>query len=373
MATRQKSKSTSSASSSSGAAKGTALQSAIASKGYNWTAGATAVSELSANERRARLGLKVEDSEVSAMTAAIRASEQYTSFSTAAFGAPAAIDWRNNGGDWTTPIKDQGTCGACVSFATCATIESRVNIVCKNPSLDRNLSEAHLFFCGCGNCCGNGWNFAPALNFARDTGVANDSDFPYTPSNQPCKAGVPIQFKIKAWSSVLPVAERKNIIATKGPVVAGMAVFTDFFSYKTGVYRHVSGVLEGYHAVSVVGYDDAQRCWIAKNSWGTGWGENGWFKIAYGQSIDTEFPYYDVDVDCPTPAPTSCEQYVAVLRRVLEAARTNRQLRMCLRFYICGKLPRVACSESIMRVVRSVAAILRLCPQYRRAFCNALG
>jgi C1A family cysteine protease len=33
----------------------------------------------------------------------------------------------------------------------------------------------------------------------------------------------------------------------------------------------------------VVGYDDGQGCWIAKNSWGTGFGESGFFRIAYGQ------------------------------------------------------------------------------------------
>jgi hypothetical protein len=35
--------------------------------------------------------------------------------------------------------------------------------------------------------------------------------------------------------------------------------------------------------VSCVGYDDNQGCWICKNSWGTGWGESGFFQIAYGQ------------------------------------------------------------------------------------------
>ena len=69
--------------------------------------------------------------------------------------------------------------------------------------------------------------------------------------------------KINAWSARLGIAERKDTIAQKGPVVAGMAVFEDFSYYRSGVYRHVSGVLRGYHAVSVVGYDDARGCWIA--------------------------------------------------------------------------------------------------------------
>jgi C1A family cysteine protease len=45
----------------------------------------------------------------------------------------------------------------------------------------------------------------------------------------------------------------------------------------------VSGALAGGHCVTLIGYDDAQGCWIGKNSWGTGWGEAGFFKIAYGE------------------------------------------------------------------------------------------
>lgn len=369
MATRKRSRGGSP--STTGSAKGEALQSAIASRGYSWRAAPTSLSELSAKEQKARLGLTVTDEEVRQMAAAIAATERAMAFR--AVAAPPAIDWRNNGGDWTTPIKDQGGCGSCVSFATCATIESRVNIVCKNAGLDIDLSEAHLFFCGCGNCCGTGWNFPPALDFCKNTGVARDSDFPYSPANQPCKSGVPIWFKITAWSSVMPIAERKNILASKGPMVAGMAVFQDFFSYRSGVYRHTSGALSGYHAVSVVGYSDAEQCWICKNSWGPDWGDNGWFKIGYGESIDTQFPFYDIDVNCPSTPVSNCEQYLPVLRRVLMAARTNRALLACLRFYICGRGRRPLCTPAIMKVVQGVAAILKLCPQYRKPFCNALG
>lgn len=362
-----------SSSSSYAEAQGSSLQAAIAASGASWTAAPTSVSELPVEDRRVRLGLTVSDAELTAMTAAIRATDRLSSIR--AVSAPASIDWRNNGGDWTTSIKNQQTCGSCVSFASIATIESRAKIACRNASLQPDYSEAYLFYCGCGNCCGSGWNFPPALNYCKDTGVALDSDFPYTPGDQPCKPGVMPQFKITAWSSVLPVDERKQIIATKGPVVAGMAVFSDFYSYKTGVYKHVTGVLEGYHAVSVVGYNDAQQCWIAKNSWGEEWGEQGWFKIAYGQSIDTEFPFFDVDVPCPerVQPQSSCDQYLPTLRRVLELARSNPMLRQCLRYHVCGRLPRRPCSPAMMRIVQSVLRILQLCPQYRQPFCRALG
>ena len=48
------------------------------------------------------------------------------------------------------------------------------------------------------------------------------------------------------------------------------------------MYDGVSGYAGG-HEVAVVGYNDTGSYWIAKNSWGSGWGDAGFFKIAYGQ------------------------------------------------------------------------------------------
>jgi len=80
----------------------------------------------------------------------------------------------------------------------------------------------------------------------------------------------------------------KTWISTKGPMTACFVVYGDFRYYRSGVYRHVSGEQLGGHCVTIVGYDDNQKCWICKNSWGAGWGENGFFKIGYGEcGIDT--------------------------------------------------------------------------------------
>jgi C1A family cysteine protease len=356
------------------------LQTQLSKKGNDWVAAETSFSALSADDQKRSLGLDVSEDEIQATEKAIKAVESLQSKLSSkfaeSFSAPAAIDWRNNGGDYTTSVKDQASCGSCVSFATIATIESRMNIACRNPNLDPNYSEAFLFYCGCGNCCPSGWNFPPALDFCKNTGVALDSAFPYTPGNQPCKAGVTPSFKITSWASVLSIADRKNVIATKGPVVAGMEVFEDFSYYHTGVYKHTSGASRGYHAVSVVGYDDNLQCWIVKNSWGPGWGDNGFFKIAYGQcKIDTSFAFYDVTLTCLPPTPTTnCTQYVPSLRQVLILAQTNLALKRCLRYYVCRR-PGIPpfCTTQHLNVVRAVNKILTLCPQYRKPFCDALG
>jgi C1A family cysteine protease len=86
----------------------------------------------------------------------------------------------------------------------------------------------------------------------------------------------------------------KEYISKHGPLAACFTVYADFGSYKSGVYRHVRGEVRGGHCISVVGYSDTGRYWICKNSWGTNWGEGGYFKIAYGQcGIDSSMDAID--------------------------------------------------------------------------------
>ena len=181
---------------------------------------------------------------------------------------PSSIDWRKvNGQNWVTGIRDQKTCGACVAFATCAVLESRAKLIQKNANLSIDLSEAHLFFCGAGAACDTGWDIEQALEFCRNCGVGLEKNFLYTPMNQACKQIEPV-VKVSSWEPKISAHYRKQAIAKNGPVIAGMKVFEDLYYYCGGVYQHVTGDLRGLHAVAVIGYDDSQNCWIAKNSWG---------------------------------------------------------------------------------------------------------
>lgn len=355
------------------------LQAAIKKGKATWEAGVTNVSELEAPAKKAHLGLVVDEATRVRNKAMIAALNQSVKAIPAAFAfkAPGAVDWRNhNGSNWVTPVKDQQSCGSCVSFATCGTIEARARIVCNDPALNLDLSENQLFFCGCGNCCDTGWNFEPALDFAQATGVAFEADSAYTPVNKPCPAAPP-RLKITTWREVLPVPDRKQSLANKGPMVGGMAVFEDFYNYTGGIYQHVTGELLGYHAIVVVGYSDAEDCWICKNSWGTGFGEAGFFRIAYNDDsgMDTEFGFYEVDLACPTPAPqppSTCAEYVPLLNQVLTAARSNYRLRSGLRYHVCNRGWRPWLGDSEITIIRNVLLILRECPQYREPFCRIL-
>src|SRR6185503_5387445 len=108
--------------------------------------------------------------------------------------------------------------------------------------------------------------------------------------------------KITYSDTLALMTDRKNYLSAAGPCGAVFEVFNDFFSYAGGVYHHVTGESVGLHCVEVIGYSEAEQCWICKNSWGVGWGMGGFFKIAYGEAgMDTDYPFWTVqDVVLPS-------------------------------------------------------------------------
>ncbi|HEY1349272.1 MAG TPA: C1 family peptidase [Ktedonobacteraceae bacterium] len=213
---------------------------------------------------------------------------------------PATFDWRSEQGQsYTTLVRDQGDCGSCVAFATVASIEAMARIEDRNPNLMIDLSEAQLFYCIAANegcTCDSGWSIAAACEAVQKIGLICEESYPYVAGNQsqPCPPGAlnwqqQPNVQIVSWHSIQSISEMKMWVAAHGPLTVGFSVYEDFISYASGIYHHVHGNLLGGHAVSIVGYDDTQRCWICKNSWGSGWGEQGFFRIAYGQcGIDAE-------------------------------------------------------------------------------------
>jgi hypothetical protein len=257
-----------------------------------WEAMPTEQSKLSDAAKQRLLGVVVDPA---ALAAAMRPS------AAAAPNFAQAIDWRNHNGNGShvTPVKDQGACGSCVSFCTAATVESMASIE-KGRLLD--LAEADLHFCSShGASCG-GWWPDEAIEQVRTRGIPDEACFPYATAFQPpapnprCLIGPNRDsraVKITKSGTLANIVDRKNYLSNNGPCCAVFHVFNDFFSYSRGVYHHVTGADMGLHCVEIIGYSEAEQCWICKNSWGTGWGDSGFFRIAYGEAgIDSEFPFW---------------------------------------------------------------------------------
>jgi C1A family cysteine protease len=203
-----------------------------------------------------------------------------------------------------TSVRDQGNCGSCWAFATTGALESYTLIKNNQPNTDVDLSEQILVSCSHAGSCGGGY-IDRASDFIRDTGLPEESCYPYTANNGNCRRACKDwrlnTDRIDSWFYVAtpsPEADViKNALYTYGPLVTTMDVYTDFFSYKTGIYSYTWGTYEGGHAVLIIGYyeDDENQYFIAKNSWGIGWGEGGFFNIAYSQIGDpVEFGYWTI-------------------------------------------------------------------------------
>jgi len=205
-----------------------------------------------------------------------------------AISVPLKLDWRNyNGNNYVTPVRDQGGCGACWAFATTAALESNMLITGNTPGISLDLSEQALLSCsGAGNCHGGRIDFAS--DFIRDIGLPPEGCYPYTSADDFCSGICPewpgSAHKMSDWYLVDPAVESiRYSLYNYGPLVVLMAVHTDLLYYGSGVYAHVWGDLEGYHAALVVGYDDEGQYFIVKDSWGIDWGEKGYLRIAYSE------------------------------------------------------------------------------------------
>ncbi|TVU38116.1 hypothetical protein EJB05_11470, partial [Eragrostis curvula] len=253
------------------------------------------------------------------------------------FGAavPNSVDWRSKGA--ATPARSQMGCaatvfavissaaatvfaviflqpqlqlnvracaGSCWAFATVASIESLYKL--KTGRLVP-LSEQELVDCDVAgdHGCGGGWPGVAMVWIARNGGLAAASDYPYESKQGQCR-------RDKARSLVRirggePVARNDEaaleVAVARQPVTVIMNA-AGFQFYKGGV---LSGACDARpnHAVTVVGYGaepgiGGRKFWIVKNSWGEGWGEKGYVRMARrvkakeGQCGIAMMPHYPV-------------------------------------------------------------------------------
>lgn len=254
-----------------------ALQKAIVAEKLEWQAGETPLSALGRAERLKRLGGRLSPAPVG------MSGERFP----APLSLPAVLDWRNNGGDWISSVKDQGSCGSCWAFATTALLESMVKIG-RRTSEDIDLSEQMLLSCSHAGDCVLGGYADRAAEYIRGTGIPNESCYPYlagdTPCN-PCAGWAARVVRIASWNEVASSTDAIEAALQDAPVTSWMAVYSDLYHYRSGVYQPTaSASYEGGHFVVIVGYNQAGNYWICKNSWGTAWGEDGFFRIRRGTS-----------------------------------------------------------------------------------------
>ncbi|KAK0182824.1 hypothetical protein PV327_000919 [Microctonus hyperodae] len=200
------------------------------------------------------------------------------------------FDWRNY--NVVTPVKDQGSCGSCWAFSVTGNVEGLYAI--KHKKL-LSLSEQELVDCdkldeGC-----NGGLQENAYRALEDLGgLELEDDYPYDGEDEKChfkksKAMVQVVSAVNITSNETQMAQW---LVKNGPMAIGINANAMQF-YMGGVSHPLSFLCNKNnldHGVLIVGYGihtypifkKKYPYWIVKNSWGSGWGEQGYYRVYRG-------------------------------------------------------------------------------------------
>jgi len=238
--------------------------------------------------------------------------------------APDAFDWSDEAGV-VTSVKNQGMSGTCWAFAGLANVESlygkKTGKEC--PALSTQaLNDCDGYadpFTGA-VACGPLGATMPGFYYwvINEGGVMTWEDYPYCSGDNECSPCAPEDYSSEWCGGEWPISpcreheschakydrskfvdglkvkdfvyfesseeNVKNALVETGPLVAGIDA-TDLQLYSGGVLKADMCSADNLnHAVLLVGYGETEGedFWRAKNSWGTHWGEDGFFRIQRG-------------------------------------------------------------------------------------------
>ncbi|KNC30391.1 hypothetical protein FF38_02670 [Lucilia cuprina] len=203
---------------------------------------------------------------------------------------PDSFDWREKGG--VTPVKFQGECGSCWSFAVTGAIEGHVF---RKTGKLINLSEQNLVDCGKEEYglagCDGGFQEYGFEFVTNQKGIAVGDKYPYVDKKQTCSYKNNLKgAEINGFATIDPKDEvtMKKVIATLGPLACSVNGLESLLLYKRGIYADEEcNKGEVNHSVLVVGYgsENGLDYWIVKNSWDKAWGEEGYFRLPRGNNF----------------------------------------------------------------------------------------
>jgi len=195
---------------------------------------------------------------------------------------PTSFDARSKG--WIPAIRNQGSCGSCWAFTTVASIAA--NYAKKKGRSPPVLAEQQLVDCSTGDHgCNGGWP-TTAATYAKK-GMMYNSAYPYTARKGTCRyASSKVVTKVSATGYVTKtVAAMKTAVQNYGSLMIALNA-NKLQSYKSGIITASGCSTSVNHGVNIIGWgkSGSTQYWIVRNSWGTSWGEKGYFRMVSGKN-----------------------------------------------------------------------------------------
>lgn len=225
---------------------------------------------------------------------------------------PTSWDWRNvNGTNYVTKDLNQHIpqyCGSCWAHGSMSALADRIKIHRRAAWPDVNLAIQDILNCGgdAGTCMGG--TAIGAYQYVAQSGIPDDTCQVYQAKDLSCSAehrcincvGPPGEshcfaqknysvYYVDEYSYIDTGSNADNVHAMKaelfarGPIACGVDA-TPIEDYTGGIITDRSDGIN--HIISVAGWgvdpDSGVEYWIGRNSWGTYWGEHGWFRVQTG-------------------------------------------------------------------------------------------
>ena len=219
---------------------------------------------------------------------------------------PTAWDWRNvNGTNFLTFTRNQHVpvyCGSCWAHGPTSSLADRINILHNGSFPVLSLSPQVIINCKAGGSC-DGGNPGPVYEFGKKYGIPDDTCQQYIAKNpekfscspvqvcQTCSGAVgtqnctavenPKRWFVKEYGYVAGPNSMKTEIYNNGPIGCGIDATTELENYTGGIFSQAKLFPRINHEVAIVGWgvQSGVEFWIVRNSWGTFWGERGFFRI----------------------------------------------------------------------------------------------